>query len=374
MDFSPTTLFVVPVSNTLPTVGTTSDLAASQFGVFLQDYTVATTGNIAAAKYIYLAQGRNVTLPGVGSKRSDKINVGKIIEWYKVPAVKTFSPEIVQVNNFTVQCGETITFTFRLHSSYIDTGFFNGLQRSYTIQAPCCACGTDPCTNLDATALIDTLISKVNADLALNLYAVAKFLTLQRVGSGNNASLIVTGKPLDIYGQPCDIAAYPYEFDRLWFRVFVFPGAATTQDFQVYDNCDQAANVAVIQRATYPSGTSAEITQLEKNFYSYQAFQKHLFRNAIYNGAFSSEVISGTFYDTYVIKAKLFDQQYTWADYVEEDFTDIIAVPNGQAATLETLLTTYLGAPVNHVKTVPTTTSTTSTTSTSTTTTSTLEP
>src|SRR6202000_742782 len=197
MDFSLTTLFILPPGNTLPTTGTTSDLTPSQFGVFLQDYTVATTGNIAAAKYIYLAQGRNVVLPGVGSKRSDKIKASNVIEWYKVPAVKTFGPEIVQVNNFTVQCGETVTFTFRLHSSYIDTGFFNGLQKSYTVQAPCCNCGTDPCTNLDVTALLDALIAKIQAESIVEAYSINRFLSFQRVGSGSNATLLVTGKLLD---------------------------------------------------------------------------------------------------------------------------------------------------------------------------------
>lgn len=374
MDFSLTTLFILPSGNSLPTTGTTSDLTPSQFGVFLQDYTVATTGNIAAAKYIYLAQGRNVVLPGVGSKRSDRIKLSDVVEWYKVPAVKTFNPEIITINNFTVQCGESVTFTFRLHSSYIDTGFFNGLQKSYTVQAPCCACGVDPCTNLDVTALLDALIAKIQAESVVQAYSINRFLSFQRVGSGNNASLVVTGKLLDVYGQPCDIAAYPFEFDRLWFRAFVFPGAATTQDFEVYDACDLAASVAVTQRATYPSGISTEITQLEKNFYSYQALHKHLFRNAIFNNAFQSEVVAGTFYDTYYLRVLEPAERNVWGDYVPQNFSILLAVPNGQTSTLETLLTTYLGAPTSHVTTVPTTTSTTSTTSTSTTSTTTLEP
>lgn len=369
MDFSLTTLFILPVGNTLPTTGTTSDLVASQFGIYLQNYTVATTGNIGAAQYVYAAQGRNVTLPGVGSKRSDKMNVGKIIEWYKVPAVKTFNPQIVQMGNFTVQCGESITFTWRLHESYIDTGHFNGFQRSITVQAPCCACGTSPCTNIDPTALIDSVIAKANADQIL-----PKYLTFSRVGTGANAVLNVAGNLLDKFSQPCDVAAYPYEYNRLWFRAFVTPGAATTQDFLIYDACDQAGTVTILQRATYPSGFSDEIAQMEKNYYSYQTTFKHLFRNAIYNGAFSSEVVSGTFYDLYVAKFKEYDTQLAWSPKIEEDFTVILAVPNGQTATLETLLTDYLGAPVNQVTTAPTTTSTTSTTSTSTTTTSTLEP
>lgn len=369
MDFSLTTLFILPASNTLPTTGSTQDLVASQFGIFLQDYTVATTGNIGAAKYIYAAQGRNVTLPGAGSKRSDKINVGKIVEWYKVPAVKTYTPQIDQIGNFTVQCGESITFTFRLHESYIDTGFFNGFQRSITVQAPCCNCGANPCTTIDATALIDEVIAKIQQDKRLS-----KYLTATRIGTGTNAVLNVAGNLLDKYSQPCDVAAYPYEYNRLWFRAFVTPGAATTQDFEVYDACDQAGTVTVLQRATYPTGFSDEISQLEKNYYSYQSTQKSLFRNAIYNNAFSTEVVSGTFYDTYVIKCREYDTQLTWVPKVEEDFIVMLAIPNGQTATLETLLVDYLGAITSYVTTAPTTTSTTSTTSTSTTTTSTLEP
>ncbi len=369
MDFSPTTLFVIPSGNTLPTTGSTQDLAASQFGVFRPDYTVATTGNIAAAKYIYLAQGRNVALPGVGTKRSDKINVNKVIEWYKVPAVTTYNAEIVQISNFTIQCGEDITFTFRWHSSYVDTGFFNGSQRSIVVKAPCCACGADPCTNVDPQALIDDFIGKASQDTRLT-----KYFTFTRVGTGTNSTLVVTTKALDVYGQPCDVAAYPYEYDRIWFRAFVRPGAATTQDFQVFDACDQAATVTILQRATYPSGSSAEIKQIEKNWYSYQALHKHLFRWAIFNNAFTSEVVDGTYYDLYVIRFYEYDDDLSWGAKIQETYQDVIAVATGTGTTLETLLTTYLGAVKNYPVTVPTTTSTTSTTSTSTTTTSTLEP
>lgn len=369
MDFSLSTLFVLPNSNTLPTTGSTQDLAPSQFGVFLNTYAVATTGNIGAAPYIYVAQGRPTPLPGVGSKRSSKIFLKEVVEWYKVPSIQTFSPEVVQISNFTITGGEFVTFTFRLHSSYIDSAFFNGFQRSITVEAPCLACGASPCATIDPTALVDTVIAKAALDTTLT-----RFLTFQRVGTGTNSTLVVTGKPLDVYGQPCDVAAYPYEYDRLWFRAFVKPGEATTQDFEVYDLCNQAATVLITQRATYPSGSSAEISQLEKNDYSYQAFHKHLFRNPIYNNAFISEVIPGTFYDLYTLKAREGDDQLAWNDKVSEDFIVTLAVPTGQTATLETLLTDFLGAPVNKVTTVPTTTSTTSTSSTSTTTTSTLEP
>ena len=64
-DFSLTTLFVVPVGNTLPSSGSTQDLTAGQVGIFTSDYTVATAGNIASYPYFYIAQGRvNTYLQG----------------------------------------------------------------------------------------------------------------------------------------------------------------------------------------------------------------------------------------------------------------------------------------------------------------------
>ena len=51
-DFSLTTLFVAPVGQTtVPSSGSTQDLTAGQLGIFLQDYTAATAGNIAASDY-----------------------------------------------------------------------------------------------------------------------------------------------------------------------------------------------------------------------------------------------------------------------------------------------------------------------------------
>ncbi len=40
MDFSLTTLFVVPVGNALPSSGSTQDLVAGKFGFFKPDYSV----------------------------------------------------------------------------------------------------------------------------------------------------------------------------------------------------------------------------------------------------------------------------------------------------------------------------------------------
>ena len=64
-DFSLTTLFVVPVGNTLPSSGSTQNLTAGQFGLFLNTYAVATTGNISATGNItgnyYIGNGSLLT-------------------------------------------------------------------------------------------------------------------------------------------------------------------------------------------------------------------------------------------------------------------------------------------------------------------------
>jgi len=126
-DFSLTTLFVVPVGQTaLPSSGSTQNLTAGQVGIFLNDYSVANAGNIAAAPYFYVAQGRvNTYLQG--SKRSDKIKGcpsgsgcnTNVTQYYKVSGCPTPANQITQVGNWNVKCGDVVTLTLRGHSSYV---------------------------------------------------------------------------------------------------------------------------------------------------------------------------------------------------------------------------------------------------------------
>ena len=386
-DFSLTTLFVVPVGQTtVPSSGSTQNLTAGQVGIFLNDYSAATAGNIAAAPYFYIAQGRQNTYLQ-GSKRSDKIKGcpagsgcnSNVTEWYKVVGCPTAANQITNVGGWNAKCGDILTLTLRLHSSYIDTLYFNGLTRSVTVQAPCCDCGGDPCDTVDVPALIDQFIAKLTAQapgINPDNISLNQFLTFARVGNTSTAVLQITGKPLTVYGQPCDVAAFPFEYDRMYFRTFVYSGPATTADFIVADNCNIVATPVITQRSSYPSGQSAEIAQLEKNFYSYQAgYLKHLYRMAGYNENFESYVSAGVTYDTYYIKFNAYDRsQYQWGDYIHEDSQVIIAAPNattsGIAAAIETILEAALGT-VNDSNTCITTTTTSSTSSTSTTTTTT---
>jgi hypothetical protein len=384
-DFSLTTLFVVPVGNTLPSSGSTQDLTAGQVGIFLNDYSVATAGNIAAAPYFYVAQGRvNTYLQG--SKRSDKISgcpggsscKTNVTEWYKSLGCPTAVNQVTDVVDFTVKCGEIVTLTLRGFSSYLNTLYFNGFTRSVTVNAPCCDCGGDPCTDVDVPALIDDLIYHLELDAPGNNpdnITLSQFYQFQRIGNDSSALLRITGKPLTAYGQPCDIAAFPFEYDRFYFRTFIFSGPATTADFIVDDPCNRVAQPVITQRSNYPVGTSAEVQQLEKNFYSYQAgYLKHLYRMNGYNENFESWVTDGQIYDLYYIKFNEYDKSaYQWGDYIYEDATVIIAVPENQTSAIEAILVAGLGAVAGDTACI-TTTSTTTTVWPSTSTTTTLIP
>lgn len=378
-DFSLTTLFVVPVGNSLPSPGTsTQDLTAGQFGIFRSDYSVATAGNIAAKPYFYLAQGRvNTYLQG--SKRSDKIAASQVSEWYKVVGNPVASNQVTEIGNFNVKPGDVVTFTLRAHSSYIDTLYFNGFTRSITVVAPCLECGGDPCADVDVPAFIDQAILKFEQAAPGNNpdnISFNTFYQFQRVGDDQNAKLVISGKPLTKYGQPCDVAAFPWEYDRMYFRTFVYSGPATTADFIVADNCNIVAEAVVTQRASYVSGTSDEIKQLEKNFYSYQAgYLKHLYRMVGYNENFESWVTDGTTYDTYYIKFNEYDKSaYKWGDYIIEDSTVILAIPSGATAAIEAILVAGLGPVTDDSGPITSTTSTTTTVWPSTSTTTTLIP
>ena len=385
-DFSLTTLFVVPVGNSLPSSGSTQNLTAGQVGFFKSDYTVANAGNIGGAPYFYVAQGRvNTYLQG--SKRSDKIagplNSGgngksNVTEWYKVTGCSTVSNQVTEVGCWTVKCGDIVTLTLRGHSSYVDTLYFNGFTRSVTVQAPCCDCGGDPCENTDVNALIDQFIVKLRQQAPGNNpdnISFNDFYTFENVGG---TILRISGKPLTKYGQPCDIAAFPWEYDRMYFRTFVYSGPATTADFIVADACNIVAEAQVVQRASYPSGTSDEIAQLEKNYYSYQAgYLKHLYRMNGYNENFESWVSGGTTYDTYYVKFNEYSKSaYSWGDYIKEDAMVIIAVPQGSGAatSVDAILEDALGVIEFDNACVSTTTTTSTAAPSTTTTTSTLIP
>jgi hypothetical protein len=373
--FALTTLFVVPVGQTtLPSTGSTQDLTKGQVGFFNSSYATVNAGTIAASPYFYVAQGRENTYLQ-GSKRSDKIKGcptagascnSNVTEWYKASGCDTAANQITDVTDFKVQCGEIVTLTLRAFSSYINTLYFNGFTRSVTVQAPCCECGGDVCTDVDTNALINSLIAKLNqsapGDNPDNV-SFKSFFTFENVGG---TILRIHGKPLTKYGQPCDVAAFPFEYDRMYFNTFIYDGPATTADFIVADSCNIVATSTITQTSTYPSGLSAEWKQAEINYYSYQAgYLKSLYRMGGYNENFESYVTEGTVYDSYYIRFNEYDKgAYQWGDYIHQDSIVMIAVPNeasvaGIATAVEAVLVGALGPVVDNNECITTTTTTT---------------
>lgn len=373
--FALTTLFVVPVGQTtLPSTGSTQDLTKGQVGFFNSSYATVNAGTIAASPYFYVAQGRENTYLQ-GSKRSDKIKGcptagascnSNVTEWYKASGCDTAANQITDVTDFKVQCGEIVTLTLRAFSSYINTLYFNGFTRSVTVQAPCCECGGDVCTDVDTNALINSLIAKLNqsapGDNPDNV-SFKSFFTFENVGG---TILRIHGKPLTKYGQPCDVAAFPFEYDRMYFNTFIYDGPATTADFIVADSCNIVATSTITQTSTYPSGLAAEWKQAEINYYSYQAgYLKSLYRMGGYNENFESYVTEGTVYDSYYIRFNEYDKgAYQWGDYIHQDSIVMIAVPNeasvaGIATAVEAVLVGALGAVVDNNECITTTTTTT---------------
>lgn len=353
MTFALETVFVVPVGNTLPTSGatTTSDLTPGQFGFYLPNYVPATAITAANAKYLYVAQGRPIYAPGEGTKRSDRIYANKIVSWYKVGSQNTVTPQITTFSALTGgACDENISITLRLDSFYIRTAYFNGLTRSVMTTTPCCQCGDSPCDTLadaDIAAAMVDLAAKINADTILN-----KFVTATNGGSGASTTLIITAKALDQFGNACDLTAFPFMWDRLSFWTYIHKGPDQTSDYEVVDRCDTLGTITVTQRASLDVLSSAEVAQIEKDNFSYQAEYKHLFSSPLYNGEFASLVTPGTYYDLYYLKFKHADDNgFNFKADIDEAIS--IYVPHGATTTIEAILTAAYGVPVDETSTHP---------------------
>lgn len=332
MDFSLTTLFVVPVGNTVPVAGSTENLAAGNTGVFLNDYSLATAANVANAEYIYIAQGRKEPYL-TGSKRSDKIAKGKVIEFYKSIGAHAPLDQITEVTAFG-DSGEEIAVTLRLRSYYIDMAFYNGLTRSVIVKAG------DLTVAAEYEAFIDALVAKINAEAMLKQYVVAS-----KSGVGTAAKLVLTGKPVkqdNKVGYQTSLEVNPFHQDRLVFHTYVTKGTATTADFL---QTDAIATITLVQRSTFGNKhTAAEIRQMQEYYHSYQNIHKNLFTNPLWNQTYEDFIDDSKIYDLLYIRFR--ETGGDDSTFVEDSITEtvILAIPQGNNADIETILEAYLGA------------------------------
>lgn len=369
MNFSLPRVFVVPVGNVLPTSGTTATLADNQFGIFLPSYAPATAGNAAAAEYLFLAQGRPDESMNLKTIKSDKIYATKVKKKVKVTGEDTARLQISSLTDITAHCGETISVTIRLNSKYIDRIFSgNGLTRTYTLSTPCCDCDGDPCEEIaaaDLQALVDEAVLKINQDPIVSKYASAF-----RTGTGATSGLSVSGRAITEDGQSCDITVNGYEYDAVFFRMWMYKGADTMMDYvDFFNTCEQVATYTVVQTATYPRNTAAQVRLVEQREASYTkpAF-KERFADPNFNALYHTNVVDGTIYTQYLIQFDNPESPNTWSQAVNQDSTVIIFAPTAQAAGIEAILEAKFGA-FSDTQSGPdiSTTSTSSTTSTTTT-------
>lgn len=377
-DFAIPFVYVVPSANTLPTTGSTDTLTAGQTGIYLPTYVAATAGTIPGVAYIYIDQGR--TDKSMPTLRTDKIAASRVIKWTKTVGSASALNEIWEIGAFQVPVGSQLTLTINAHSYYLDTAFNNGFTRSVVVTPECLECDDEPCTMAANETVINAILTALTQDFAGSTRTaghLTQFFDFQKIGTGDNAVLRITSKAIDRdNGMPCDPAANPYIFDRVWFRPFVYTNTDTTADFLVDDICDEVATKTLVQRSQYAKLTSDEVAQVEKNNYSYKVDRfSTLYRYTGFNGLFESFVESGVVYNQYLIDFTEYDQSInTWnPSEVKQMMRAILFVPN-TITNIETVLTAYLGAPTTVSGTSPTTTTTTSTTSTSTSTTTTLIP
>jgi hypothetical protein len=377
-DFSLTSLFISAKAGSVPTTGSTQNLTSGQIGIFLPDNTVATTSNVGSAKYIYLAQGRNISSAFEGTRKSDFIYASNVIEWYKVAGGATANTQVTRISGLSLQCQQDFSITIRLDSFYIRAAYHNSLTRTVMVTAPCCSCGANPCDTLTAAqydTVYEGLAQAINNDPILSQFVTAGIDT---VSGGYATSMVIVGKTLQTYGQGTspDLTNFPYQYDRMYFWTYLMEGPNLTTDYEVQDYCNTYGTVSILQRANYPQNTVAEIQQLEKDFWSYQAEYKHIFSNVNYNGEFQTYADGSAAYDLYYIR--FWQPQATGRDVATTrmDETVIIAIPTDAsggtaAASIPAILTAFLGSPDSESATSTSSTSTSSSTSSTTTTTTT---
>lgn len=182
MDFSLTTLYVLPSGNVAPLNFKRENLKPGQFGIFNSRYKAVTTAaEVGTSPYIVFGQGRLENVPGLTHKYSDKISKGSVIEWYKTTASPTAKNQITFAgfdgvdNAKTIKAGpdEQFSLTVRLRSLYIDNAFAYGLTRTVTVTTPCGAdCGAD-CEEVDPRIVANLFAEGINKEPLLSKFVTA---------------------------------------------------------------------------------------------------------------------------------------------------------------------------------------------------------
>jgi len=223
MDHSITTLFVLPSGTLAPDNFKRENLTPTQFGIFNSRYKAVTTATEAAkSPYIQFGQGRIEKIPGLGSKYSDKISKGSLIEWYKSTGSKVAKNQITYIGydgvddtkTIKVGCDEEYSVTINAFSKYINGTYSgNGLTRSVTIKTPCCADCSGDCDTLDPLWTAKEIAKKLNENPVLSKYIVATPV-FKCTPDPTQVQVDTVTYSLSVYdnGTPADMAAVQAQY------------------------------------------------------------------------------------------------------------------------------------------------------------------
>ena len=182
MDFSLTTLFVLPNGSLAADGFKRENLKPGQFGVFNSRYKAVTTaGDAAKSPHIVFGQGRIENVPGLTHKYSDKVSRGSLVEWYKTTGNPNAKNQITYAGfdgvdpskTLKAGCDEEYSLTIRGRSLYIDTAFAYGLTRTVTVKTPCCEDCGDNCETINPIWLAQEFAKKINENPLLSKFYLA---------------------------------------------------------------------------------------------------------------------------------------------------------------------------------------------------------
>src|SRR6478736_4334876 len=182
MDFSVTTLYVLPSGTLAADNFKRENLKPTQFGIFNSRYKAVTTaGDALKSPYIVFGQGRIENVPGLTHKYSDKVSPGSLLEWYKTTGSPTFKTQITyagfdgvdETKTLKANCDEQYSLTIRGRSLYIDSAYAYGLTQTVTVTTPCCEDCGDNCETINPIWLANSFAKKINDHSLLSRYYIA---------------------------------------------------------------------------------------------------------------------------------------------------------------------------------------------------------
>jgi len=346
MDFSLTTVYVLPIGGTLATSGDSSALTAGQLGMFKADLSAPA---VAADQRIRFAMGRFPKELTTLSKKSDIIDKNRIIDYYTVPAIPSGVTKQVTINGFNVHCGEQVSVTIRAFSDALSSVYSNGWTESFMALAPCCDCDSDPCDTVDAQALVDDLVAQINAS------DIKDYVGAARTGSAGTSALVLTAKiPPALNANDNNIAYNQYTLDYVDLFAYVYKGAFTSMDDLIYDRCDVAGTVTYNREVVLARGSGKEVQLIEWQHSSYQNanFKQH-YNNDFFDINFVTNAVPSAFYTEFVIKFRPLEGNATWGPHSEYDETVRIFASVDDADDIKTALDAWVGVGEKHTEDRP---------------------